>query len=137
MLIRILNDVKAGHYFWMRRNAEVNRARSANRGIIFYTLFVYYTVLSIIGAALFYRFFGSSFIDHGLLINALEFFTPYLTIYFLFISPGLDEVIDEDIEELEKTRKKSIAKRYFIVAALLVASVGFIYNLIMGIDIIK
>lgn len=137
MLIKILNDVKAGHYFWMRRNVEVNRARSANRGIIFYTLFVYYTFLSIIGSALYYRFFESSFIDYGLLINALEFFTPYLLVYFLYINPRLDEVIDDDIEESEKKRKKSIAKKYFIIAALLVASVGFIYNLIMGIDMIK
>ena len=137
MLIKILNGVKAGHYFWMRRTVSVDSARSANKGIIFYTLFVYYGFLSTMGSWIYYAFWGTSFADDGIVINELEFFIPYVLIFFLFINPRLEKIIDDDIEELDKKMKKNIAKTYFIIAALLAASVGLISNLIIGVAVIR
>lgn len=133
MIFRILNDVKEGHYFLMRKKNNEEIARIANFGVIFLTSFIYYVALSILVFGIVHRFTGIVQRDTSLATNVPLIFGPFLAIYFLLIYPNLNKGrTNEDIPEDEKKRKKKLATIYIVFSALAVPIAGLIGNLLNG-----
>lgn len=132
MITQILNDVKEGHYLWMRKKNDTSVARIANFGIIFITLFVYYSAFFIIISELVYKYIKNRDGYISLSTNILIIFGPYLVFYFLFVYPNLKRKINEHISEIEKKRKKKVATIYFIFCALALPIAGIIINILNG-----
>lgn len=133
MILRLLNDVKEGHYFWMRKKNEEDIARIGNFGVMFLTLLIYYGSLFLIVGEIVFKYTGKRYIGTSMLTNVLLIFGPYLAVYFLLVYPSLNRgKINEDISEFEKKRKKKIATIYFIFCVLAIPISGIIINTLNG-----
>lgn len=128
-----LNDIKEGHYFWIRKKSSEDSTKMVNSRVMFLSLIGYYTSLLILGYGIFHRLTGKSFKSNGPLIDAGLFFGLYIAIYFILVKPLLNKgEIDENIPETEKKRKKKIAIIYFVLDAISIPSSGLIFNFLVG-----
>ncbi|MET7258664.1 hypothetical protein [Dyadobacter fermentans] len=131
MITRLLNDIKEGHYFWIRKKSAREVARTANARVMFISLMGIYASLWILGYGIFHRLTGKSFQSGGFFADVLLFTAPYLGIYFLLVHPHLSKgEIDEHVPGTEKNRKARIARIYFILVALSLPVAGLIFKLL-------
>lgn len=131
MIERLLNDIKEGHYFWIRMKSTREVARMANARVMFISLIGIYASLWILGYGIFHRLTGRSFESNGFFWDVTLLVGPYLGAYFLLVRPLLSKVdINEHIPQAEKDKKARVARIYFIVVALSLPLSGVIFNLL-------
>ena len=132
MIIRLLNDVKQGHYLWMRKKNDENIAKIGSFGVIFLTLLVYYGSGFIVVMEIINKITGKRDSDTDILANVFLIFGPYLIIFFTFINPNINRKIGDEISANEKRRKKKVATIYFAFCVLAIPLAGIIVNLLNG-----
>lgn len=133
MIIGLLNDVKEGHYFWMRRHNSESESKIKNFGILFLSLLAFYSCICIILFGIYFKATGDVF-EHITFFNGISvFFGPYIAIYYALVRPKIhSNVVNENISDVEKERKIKVAKKYLLACILSIPITTMIYYFIFN-----
>lgn len=133
MIAELLNDIKEGHYFWMRRHNSESESKIKNFGLLFLSMLAYYSCICLLLFGIYFKTTGNVFDNVTFLSGIPVFFGPYIALYYALVRPKIhQDGINENIPEFEKERKIKIAKKYLLACILSIPITVTIYYFIFN-----